>query len=161
MGGGGGGEWDQSPKYVHFHYPHTSSFMSLETRWVSSPTHICMHSWSHSPSSSCILITVTLGVPSSTPVGALLRLSVAISSSTTSRATLSSLMGNVMSNELVPAGKVAVTSMDPPDGAMNWVSLRAVCVCVCVWVSGWVRVCVCARGDGNYFGLKYLSDTAL
>ncbi len=51
-----------------------------------------------------------------------------------------------MSDELVPAGKVAVTSMDPPDGAMNWVSLRAVCVCewvgkwVCEWVGEWVCV---------------------
>ena len=88
-------------------------------------------------------------------MGTLLRLSVAISSSTASRATTSSLMGNVMSNELVPAGKVAVRSMDPPDGAMNWVSLRAVCVsgwvsgcvsvsvCVCECVSGCECVCVC------------------
>ena len=88
-------------------------------------------------------------MPSSTPVGALLRLSVAISSSTASRATLSSLMGNVMSNELVPAGKVAVTSMDPPDGAMNWVSLRA--VCVCEWVSGWVSGCECV-GECEWVG---------
>ncbi len=66
----------------------------------------------------------------------------AISSSTASRATTSSLMGNSkdMSKELAPAGKVAVKSMDPPDGAMNWVSLRAVCVHVYLdeWVGEWV-----------------------
>ncbi len=70
----------------------------------------------------------------------------AISSSTASSATTSSVIGNVMSNELAPAGKVAVRSMDPPDGAINWVSLRAVCVCgwvgecVCEWVGEWVCV---------------------
>ncbi len=69
----------------------------------------------------------------------------AISSSTASRATTSSVMGNVMSNELAPAGKVAVKSIDPPDGDMNWVSLRAVCVSrwVCVCVCEWMGVCVC------------------
>ncbi len=101
----------------------TDFFFRNEKVSVIPPTH------THSPSSSRILMTVSLDVPSSTPVGTLLRLSMAISSSIVSRATISSLMGNVMSNELAPAGKVAVRSMDPPDGAMNWVTLKAVCMC--------------------------------
>ncbi len=131
-------------KYIHctlLHYPITNRLLFSCCECHTTHTHT--HTHTHSPSSSCILITVALGVPSSTPVGALLRLSVAISSSTASRATTSSVMGNVMLNELVPAGKVAVKSMDPPDGDMNWVSLRAVCVSRWVCVCEWIGVCVC------------------
>ena len=86
----------------------------------------------------------------------------AISSSTASRATTSSVMGNVMSNELAPAGKVTVKSIDPPDGDMNWVSLRAVCVsrwvCVCVCVCEWMGVCVCVGVCGYVCGCVWVCE---
>ena len=55
-------------------------------------------------------------------------MSVAMSCSTFSSATLSSVMGKVTSKLVTPTGKVMVKSIIPPDRSMNWVTLGAVCV---------------------------------
>ncbi len=55
-------------------------------------------------------------------------MSVAVSCSTFSSDTLSSVMGKVTSKLVTPTGKVSVKSIIPPDRSINGVTLEAVCV---------------------------------